>query len=436
MMEVVVQSTQMSVARGVVGGLVLACLALAACSDGISSPSGSPPPGPTDVQVSYCHNQTPEWVAVQDGDGPWTRVAPTASGGNTTFRSTFSSNRGGIARLSRSGTLTILSVLYGTPAELVTAGITTPFACGSAVSKTLLGTAAGLDTNEFAIVSAGVLSHSLVVAATGGHFALRALPSGPLDLAVLRATRTNGQAAVTRFILRRDVDLPDTSVLPVLDFSSSEAFAPATATLTLAGLDAEGAGAGVHLITGTTEATLSPVPPITHEVSRPYAALPEARLRAGDLQLLFASATSGSGDRTVRLYFRTPSDRTLTLPAPLIRPTFTTLGTTPLLRLRAHFVAQPDYDRAATITYQRGTTTLMDVTMTAGYAALTGGYDLDVPDLSAAAGFDPAWALHPGSDLRWMAGRVGGTLGLGVDAVPSVGATRVAGFDSDVIPGL
>jgi hypothetical protein len=388
------------------------------------------------VQVSYCHNQAPTWVAFQDGDGPWTQVAPTASGGNTAFRSTFSSNRGGIARLSRSGGLTILSVLYGTPAELVTAGITTPFACGSAVSKTLFGTVAGLDTNETAVVGAGVLSHSLVVAATGGHFALKALPSGPLDLAVLRATRTNGQAAVTGFILRRDIDLPDSATLPALDFTSSEALAPATATLTLAGLGAEGAGAGVHLITGTTEATLSPVPAITHDVSRPYAALPEAQLRPGDLQLLFASAISGSGDRTVRLYFRSPTDRTLTLPAPLIRPTFATLGTTPVLRLRARFVAQPEYDRAASINYQQGTTTLMDVTMTAGYAALTGGYDLDVPDLSAAAGFDPAWALHPGSDLRWMAGRVGGTLGLGVDAVPSDGATRVSGFDTDVIPGL
>lgn len=148
------------------------------------------------------------------------------------------------------------------------------------------------------------------------------------------------------------------------------------------------------------------------------------------------SAIAGLANRSAQFYFRATADRALTLPAALERPTFTTVATTPVLRLRARFVPQVDFDRATSIRYQQGITTIVDVSMTAAYAAVNaGGYDLTVPDLSGAAGFDPAWALHSGTPLLWTAGRVGGTLGLGVDAVPSDGTTQRAAFDSDSIPG-
>src|SRR5204862_448103 len=69
----------------------------------------------------------------------------------------------------------------------------------------------------------------------------------------------------------------------------------------------------------------------TTAVTRPYVALPESQLLAGDLQILSASvsaATTGSA-RSATLYFRTPTDRTLTLGAPLIPPTFSTVATAP-----------------------------------------------------------------------------------------------------------
>jgi len=63
--------------------------------------------------------------------------------------------------------------------------------------------------------------------------------------------------------------------------------------------------------------------------------------------------------------------------------------------------------------------------MTATYARLTsGGYDLTIPDLSAASGFDAAWALRPGVNVLWNVSRTGGTLGLGLNAVPTNGATE------------
>lgn len=438
-MEVVVQSLRMSKAPGVVAGLTLTCAALSACSDpGISSPGGpSTPPGPQTVQVAYCSGLQPEWVAFQDGDGPWTQAAPTATGGNTTFQHAFQTNRGGIATMTlQGGGLTVLSVLYGAPAELATAGDTRALFCGDPVSKTLLGTVAGLDTNESAVVSGGLLSRNLVTPAGGGRFALKALPSGPLDLVAARTTRVNGEALVTGLILRRDVDLPDSTTLPVLDFTSPEAFLPTLATLTINGIGPEGASAGVRLVTRTTEILLSPVPRVSRDVARLYSALPLAHLRPGDLQVLFASAVTGAASRIAQLYFRSPSDQTLTLPTPLVRPTIDTVAMTPFLRLRARFVPQGDYDRAASMTYQQGTTTIVSLSMTAAYAALTvGGYELVVPDLSGTSEFDPAWALHPGGRLLWTAGRIGGTLGLGVGALSSDGATQRTGFATDTIPG-
>ena len=397
--------------------------AVGACSDGTMPPA--PPPPPTTIAVAYCAGFEPNWVAFQDGDGAWTRAQPTPSGATTTFRSEFSADRGAIATLSRSATLSVLSVLYGTPAELVTAGDTNPRDCGPAPAKTLLGTVATLDTNETVFVGTSFGSRARV--SVDRTFELKSLSSGPRDVLATSATRTGGSDVITRLILRRDIDVPDSTTLPVLDFASAEAFEPVVANVTLAGLGPDGAASGTRLVTSHDEITVSPQFVTTTDVTRPYVALPESRLLANDFQLLSASvtaATTGSA-RSAALYFRAPTDRILTFGAPLIAPTFSTVASTPALRLRARFVPQAEYDRAAVVSYQQGLTVFVTVSMTAARSALgETGYDLVVPDLSGAAGFDPAWTLQPGGTLLWSAGRVGGTLGLGRDAVPSDGATR------------
>jgi len=405
-------------------GVLLLIAAVSACSDGTLPSVPPPPPPPISVTVAYCIQ--PAWVAFQDGDGAWTRAQPVLSGSNTTFRSEFSAGRGAIATLSRVGdNMTVLSVLYGTPAELVTAGDTNPRDCGPAPAKTLLGTVAQLDTNETAFVSASF--NSRVRVSVDRTFELKGLASGPRDLLATRTTRTDGSDVITRLMLRRGVDVPDSSTLPVLDFASAEAFAPAVANVSLDGLGAESAASGTRLLTDRDELTVSLMIGPTTAVTRPYVALPESQLLAGDLQILSASvsaATTGSA-RSATLYFRTPTGRTLTLGAPLIPPVFSTVASAPALRLRAHFVPQSEYDRSAVVVYQQGTTTFVAISMTAAYAALTEtGYDLVVPDLAGAVGFDSAWSLHPGATLLWSAGRIGGTLGLGRDAVPSDGTVQ------------
>ncbi len=401
----------------------LALVGLAACQStygtGTGDGGGTPPP-PTAVAVAYCSGLEPNWVAFQDGDGAWTRIQGSPAGGRVRFSSLFSATRGAVATLKHSADLTILSVLYGTPTELATVGDTNPRDCGPFVAKTLLGTAAGLGTDDVAFVSGPFFSRVRV--RVDSTFEIKALPSGPRDLLGIL---TNGSSAVTGFILRRDVDLPDSTTLPVLDFAAPEAFAPAVANVSLAGLGGETATTGTQLLTDNAEIAIALQTNASTDVTRGYVALPETQLRPGDLQLLSASVFSATGSpRSASVYFRAPIDRTLTLGAPLIAPTFTTVATAPTLQLRAHFVPQSDYDRSAVVIYQEGQETIVTISMTAAYAALGAGYDLLVPDLSSAAGFDPAWTLHAGATLLWTAVRVGGTLGYGRDAAVSDGTTR------------
>src|SRR5437588_6158842 len=220
--------------------------AISACSNGTLPSTPPPPPPPISVAVAYCIQ--PAWVAFQDGDGAWTRAQPVLSGSNTTFRYEFSASRGAIATLSRvGGNMTVFSVLYGTPAELVTAGDTNSRDCGPAPAKTLLGTVARLDTNETAFVAASF--NSRVRVGVDRSFELKGLASGPRDLLATRTTRTDGSDAITRFILRRGVDVPDSTTLPGLDFAAAEAFAAGVANVFLDGPGAGSAAAGTRLLT-------------------------------------------------------------------------------------------------------------------------------------------------------------------------------------------
>src|SRR6266567_1162741 len=273
--------------------VLLLVTAVSACSDGMMPSAPPPPPPPTDVAVAYCAGLEPTWVAFQDGAGVWTHVQPTVSGSTTTFRSQFSSNRAAIAMVTRSGALTVVSVLYGTPAELETAGDTNPRHCGPATAETLLGTAIGIDTDAVAFVSASFGSRARV--GVDHTFELKSLPSGPRDLLATRFAEATG--AVTRFILRRDVDVPDSTLLPVFDFASAEAFPPAVANVSLIGLGAEGARSGTRLLTSHDELAVSLPTNLTIDATRPYFALPETQLRAGDLQIVSANtnaATTGN----------------------------------------------------------------------------------------------------------------------------------------------
>jgi hypothetical protein len=426
--EALVRSLRSIIARATIAELILALSILAGCSsDKINAPQ--PIIGPsTAVEVPFCAGLEPSWVAFQDGNGAWTQALPVIAGQKVTFVHSFTADRGAIAtvRLFRNG-LRTLDVQYGLPAELAIVGDTTPAHCALPVSQTLLGTVAGIDTNEVAQINAGFGTRDLVALGEGNtDFALPSLIAGPQDILATRISRLSGTNVLTRVILRHTPPLPDSTKLPVIDFNSTEAFPPVVGNVTVNGVGPEGATSRTRVHTALSENQISFLTSSETAPSRTFSAIPESRLQPNALQVLSATAnpTAANIIRSAEVYFRAPVDQTLSLGAPATMPALSTIAATPSLRLRAKFDIQPDYDRLTGITYQQGQSPVVTVSMTAAYAALSNsGYDLIVPDLSTAPGFDARWALRAGEPVSWSAARTGGTLGLGQNAVPRAGAT-------------
>jgi hypothetical protein len=419
--------------HAVIAGLALAC----ACSDS-TSPSKQPGgPGLT-VTVAFCAGSEPNWLAFQDGNGAWTRARPVSNGSRITFQQTLTSNRAAVATARVFRRLTSVAIQYGIPAELAIVGDTNPLQCGGPVGRALLGSIAALDTNEVASVSAGLSIRVPVPPGGDNSFALEGLSPGPQEILATRFTRVSATSTVLRrIILRRTGDLPDSTILPVFDFASAESFAPATGTLTITGLGPEGAIANTLLRTAHSQSLVNIGQEDRNAATRSYLAIPEGQLEPGDLQALLVTADPVEGNviRTASVYFRAPVEQTVMLGSAVPVPSFSTVATTPALRLRARFTTQDEYDRLTSISFQQGDSIVVTVGATAAYVALTGGaYDLTVPDLSQAPGFDPRWTLRPGVSVFWSAQRTGGTLGLGLDAVPTDGATSRTGLSFGTLP--
>ena len=396
------------------------CAALVACSD---DPVAPLPVSENAVAVTYCAPLAPTWVAFRDGDGSWTRELPDGSGSRTTYRHSFKTQRAAIVSLTRvfDSQFTVMRVLYGTPAEMSTEGDTTVADCTVSLGKTLRGNVLGLDTTQLAAITVGQFARTWVQPRLGLDFTVGDVANGPQDLL---ATRTTDGPLPARFILRRDIDLPDGALIPNLDFESAEAFDAVTANARIENLGGAAAVTFTSLITSHGNFFL-PLTSTVTTATQPFVALPSGKLLSGDVQQLHVSTNDSTTNRTADVYFSTSGDRTVTMGDRIERPTISTIARDGTLRMRARYAPQADYDRLTSVVYeQSGRSAFVVVSMTSAYAALSGGYDLDVPDLSAVAGFDASSALSPGVRVDWTAFRIGGTLPISRGAVPVNGATR------------
>jgi hypothetical protein len=236
------------------------------------------------------------------------------SGARTTYRHVFTSERVAMASLTPvfDGQFTVLRVLYGAPADMATEGDTTVADCVGGigdVGKKLRGSVTGLDTTQFAVINVGQFARASVFPRFEHDFTVDGVSNGPQDLL---ATRT-AVALPPRLILRREIDLPDGSLIPTLDFESSEAFNVGTANVIIENLGTDAAVNFTQLITLHGDFMLPLASSVTSK-TQPYIALPTAKLIAGDLEQLHVS-TAGPAPRTADVYFRSPVDRTVTLGA-------------------------------------------------------------------------------------------------------------------------
>jgi uncharacterized membrane protein len=365
----------------------------------VQAPSG----GSGNVTWRFCDtDRFPLWLAFQDGiGGAWTRVLPTA---NQTYSFTIASNRGGVAYVNReSGSNADVYVFLASREELQQLGqaecTTNP------ARKTLNGTVAGLGAAQTASVYVGGGNGS---AAINGPFTVTNVNDGAVDLLAVRnsfdlATLT---FAPDRLILRRGVNYPNNGAIPLLDFGGAESFAPASAAITVANDN----GDQLQMTSGFASENsgftgiLSTV--IAGGATRTLQGVPLARTQAGDLHQLGVIAISGTtAQRAVFQYNREFTTRTITLGPALTAPTVSSLGSAPYPRLRAAGPFQTEYGQQIAVTYTQtsGGGRSWSITATPAWYGNAATYQLDLPDLTSADGFQTTWALAAGVTTTWSA---------------------------------
>jgi hypothetical protein len=390
--------------------------------------------GTNAVSYPFCAPALPVWVAYQSENGAWTRVQ---AGANNTYGFNIGA-RGGIAYVMQTGTDYDLTVTYGTAAEL-NAGGSGQCSAYPRGTKRLTGTVAGATMSDFVQVSLGPVSELVF---GGSAFTLDSVPDVPLNLLASRASldmATGGLSAANRLILRRNVNYANNSAIPTLDFNGTEAFAPATANLTIAGAGSDTAFVGTIFSTGrfsfdgfgggafSFNFGASPLR---------YAGVPTDRLQSGDTHVLFASAQGADTTVTRGLlaFVRTISDRSVTLgPAPSAAAV-TALGSAPSLRLRATSAAQSQYSGGASVDFSQSTRSATVSATAAYFGGAPATWDLAIPDLSA-AGFDAAWGLRPGTRTDWSFTTYGGNFLSVFSGTPADGTTLLTASKSGTFAG-
>ena len=426
--------------------------------------------GSGNTTFEFCTvDQTPIWLAVQDGaNGTWTRVNVSASGTkyqfnitqpkagvayvtSTTSPAVSSASRTLASRLSADlkrelllrnratrtsayvarslATSYDLTIVYGSQAELNGQGTAS---CLPGSGKTVNGTVAGVNAaqGQSAEISLGSSNASSSAANT---FTLTDVPDGALDLLAVRSTTNTTTFATTvdKMIIRRGVNAANNSTLPVLDFGAAEAFDPVQANLTIGNIGSDlalvlsayftsaGSSASGASIGGSFIPTAGPFK---------YYGVPASKQAAGDLHLAFAlafpSLTTTDQFRVAGLYFKDPTDRTVTLGAALPAQTVTAAATTPYVRFRATGAVPAEYGKLVEIDFTQSTAARSaNITLTEGYLAGAATYDVTIPDFTGVAGWDSNWGPKAGAATEWTVFTYGFT-GIGLGSInPVEGAT-------------
>jgi uncharacterized membrane protein len=399
--------------------------------------------GGGNVGLNFCAAEAPIWVGFQNEGGAWQRATLNA---NNQAQVNITAARGAIAYVVQAGSGATASyttnVTYGSAAELTTFGANL---CGNvAGGKSVTGTVAGVGQTDQVAITLGDASAEV----TGSSFRINEVQPGPRDLLAVRSSLDLATFSITpnRIIVRRNQNIANGGTIPVIDFNSTEAVTPASARITVSGLGANEAalpfvslqtanGASAPFFTGLGAVLGGGTGPQT------YYGLPTSSLAAGDLHLATVIAFPRSGQeidatqgRIIAQYFRTVSDRTVTLGPSLNVPTVTST-TSPYPRPRVQLARQGQYGDAFAATFTQAGTTSRALSMVALASYLQGGstWDLTFPDFTGAAGFDPAWMLRSGTRTDWQVIASGGTGITQVGQVPTEGATFSAALRSGTL---
>lgn len=376
----------------------------------------------------------PVFAAYQDGNGPWTPVPVV----NNAVTFPIASARGGLVYVTNPGpNVYHTTYFYGTSADL---GMSGQVPCPAVpATKSVNGSVANVGQNEVAYV--GLAGATVAVNPPTTNFTLQNVAEGVTDLIATRVTLViavpNVTQTASRAIIRRGLNPPANSTLPVLDFGAAEAITPVTRNLTLNNLGADAATVNLSYLTagGGAAALASEVFGVA-SANRQIPTLPNAQ--PGDLHGLSITAAAGPPPyatfRGLLAYFTASADKTFTFGPPAGAVTVTAAATAPYARLRVQYTIQSDYDEGITVNYTQpspGATRSVTIGATGAYIAASPNFDHTEPDLSAVAGWQITFGLTAGTATQWALTGIGA---IGTPGVLDGAVTILAARNGSITP--
>lgn len=355
---------------------------------------------------SQCPSPYVVWAAYRDGNGPWTRVIPTAK----VFRFTVNSPLAAFAYVVQQNSPSTTYVEYMTRAEISAAPFV--FCPGLPInSKVVSGVVTGLTPQQNVFITLG--GSFVQTGALFPTFNLVGVPSGDRDLLAYRFV--GGPAATDRIIVRRDLNLPTGGTVASLDFAAAESVAPTTATLSIGGLAGEGLlETMTYLTRSSCDAAMIYQTGATGS-SHLMLGVPVAQQRPDDYHMLKIAASTATTSRTVQESFRVMANRTVTLGGVLGNPAVAILGGN-YKRLQATFGFPLEYTKSVTLRYIQtsgtpsGAPRTVLVTATPASIASTTAV-VAMPDFAGVTGWTDAWAPMPAAATPWSITGLGGNVG-------------------------
>ncbi|HEX6944142.1 MAG TPA: hypothetical protein VF128_14540 [Gemmatimonadaceae bacterium] len=374
------------------------------------------PPSTGSIKWKFCSGSlTRYFVAVRDGTGPWTRLMPA---NDTSYSFTISSGKGELAYVNLDSGGYRVSVYQYTAQEMAARAASQCKLVQNVTTRTANGTFGGVTGFRVAQVGMGWWFGS---ANGNGSFSLLNLPPGPLDVIAARQADFIDPSAmpVDRLIIRRAQNPASGASMPVLDFGAAESFAPTVATWTFLNTTGQSFGVTQMFTTaGGSTGILASQPGIDGAATnRAVYGVPLAQTQAGDLHQLIATVatvapTANNPVRATRqiIYY----GRTLGVPDTLtFGPVMPAATVAPVVagRLRAQGTLPTEYNTGVSFDVTQTTTArFFSIHATRGFLGAGNSYDLQMPDLSGAIGWDTQYAIRTGVPTNWAVSGGGPTL--------------------------
>ena len=373
----------------------------------------------------------PDFIAFQDGDGPWQRIEPTIT---PQYALTVHAPDGryGLAIVfvrppEPDGTTEVeVNIIHATVNELSQINWVSEEA-PPATTVTVSGTVSGLGSGEAALIAIGGAQFS--VYPPYNTYSLQ-IPPGTYDLVAIKGSTQVWPPAANKMLIQRNVSVSGDTTINI-DFNSPDAFDPENRNAVINGvLSGELAGGGVefrsHNGTEIETGRNFEVPPPT--IQFPFAGIPTAKQFGNDIHHLYAIAMS-NGSRGIECYFKAPIDLSVTLPSPFGNASVRVAATTPYTRFtaswdaysgaqayfaqfggrqmaRRRLVSNPQLSRPKKQSRQaiQASSPFWFVGLSAGW--LGGQTSYTLPDLSGLSGWNNSWGFPAGGQVPWEVGAV------------------------------